>query len=152
MPLTFTWSYVEPEAPGVTEEDASTAALIGANLPRDYAINLETRELDFTGGGLHMTSGAEAVAQSLALRFGLFKEEWFSDLDAGTPWLEDILVKAPQAEVLRAIFRERILETTGVSDVEELDVDYDGPSRSLAVSFRVATDYGELSATLEGTP
>ena len=146
MPASYTWTVIPSPAPEVAEAQAAAEA---AALPRDIALDLTTGELDLSTGGLRLTRGAEAVAQSLYIRLRFAKEEWFLDLDAGLPLFESILVKAPNPDVIRNAYRDRILGTVGVSAISSLETDFDEVARELAVSFSVATDYGELAATLE---
>jgi hypothetical protein len=146
MPVSFTWTLLGESAPS-----AATVA-VAAELPRDIALDLATGELDLATGGLRLTRGAEAVAQSLYIRLRFFRGECAWDLDAGTPFFESILVKAPRPELIRAALRERILGTEDVTELRSLTLDYDGPARHLSARFAVDTTFGELSAALEATP
>lgn len=151
MPTSYTWTLLEPPA-ATLSTDAEESVVDGEDLPRDIALDLSTGELDVSTGGLRLTRGAEAVAQAVFIRLRFFKGEWFLDEDAGTPFYEHILVKAPQADLIRAAFRDRILETPGVSDVPSLTLDYDGPTRSLEVSFTATTDFGAFAGELVVSP
>lgn len=147
MPVTFTWSVVA-SAPAPQVQDEPQAV----ELVRDIALNLLTGELDLTSGGLRLTRGAVAVAQSLYIRLRFFRGEHYRDLEAGTPYLEDVLVKNPQAELLRSVFRERIAGTQDVLEVTSLELDYQSAARHLEVEFSVSTPFGDLRAVLEATP
>jgi hypothetical protein len=74
----------------------------------------------------------------------MFRGEWFLDDAAGLPLFEQVLVKNPRAALLRALFRNEILDTPGVSDVPELALEHDRARRELDVSWRALTDLGEL--------
>jgi hypothetical protein len=148
VPTSYTWTVVLSAEPEVAEAQAAAEA---AALPRDIALDLTTGELDVSTGGLRLTRGAEAVAQSIYIALRMSLGEWFLDLDEGFPWFELVLVKAPEVELIRAALRETLLARVGVSDVASLDVSADTSTRTLDVSFAVETDYGELSGQLATT-
>lgn len=96
-------------------------------------------------GDFVMVSDLEAITQSVLIRLQFFKDEWFADLDAGIPYFDSVFVKTPDLGALRSVFRQAILDTPGVLDVLELELDLDGSTRTLNVSFRASTDLGEIS-------
>lgn len=87
---------------------------------------------------------AEAVAQAILTRLRLWKGEWYLDTTEGTPWLEDVLGKGTEGTALRAL-RERILETEGVREIEEISYDLDHETRQWVFSVTVETDFGEIA-------
>lgn len=100
-----------------------------------------------SGQDLAMLSGLEAIQQSVRIRLQFFKGEWFLDLLAGVPFYEQVLIKAPDVNVMRSIFATAILETPGVLALPELSLVFDRSARALTVTFRATTDLGEIQAT-----
>lgn len=146
--LVFSWTLL-----ATSDEQAEAVALAEAEaLPRDIALDLLTRELDLSRGGLYLTRGAQAVAQSLYIRLGFFLGEHFMDASRGTPWLERIFVKAPRMELVRSAFRDRILGTTDVVACPVLTFDYDSAQRHLSSSFVAESVFGPIQTDLEVTP
>lgn len=89
---------------------------------------------------IQYTKGIEAVAQGLRVRLLNFQGEWFLDLDSGTPWFQDILGQVYDQNKIRSIFRQRILEAPGVASIDSLELEYNGSTRALSVTWRVITD------------
>ena len=95
-------------------------------------------------GDLVLLEGVDATAQHLLISLRFFQGEWFLDLRIGFPYFEEVLVKAPDLNVVQSLFRDAILETEKVISVSELELDYDGTTRTLAVSFRAQTTEGPV--------
>ena len=114
--------------------------------PRDIRLD-DDGDILVSSGDLALTGDATAVKQSLAIRLQFFAGEWFLDLDAGLPYFESILVKNPDLLAVRSLYRDVILETPGVQDLELLEFDYEGATRQLTGEYRATTDFGELNET-----
>ena len=97
-------------------------------------------DLDISTGDLQLTTGGEAIAQHLRIRLQFFLGEWFLDSRIGIPFFQSILIKNPATNVVRSIFRAAILSTPGVISLSELTIDFDGPTRTLAVAFTAETE------------
>ncbi len=76
-----------------------------------------------------------AVAQRLKVRFSFWLGEWFLDLNAGTPYVQRILVKGPSDTVIRSIFGQVIRSTEGVSDLLSLTYGIDA-QRTMRLKFK----------------
>lgn len=100
-------------------------------------------DLLLDGGRLVLLSGSEAVAQRVRVRLLTFLGEWRFDVNRGTPWLEQILGRAPDLSLITSILRQRIAETDGVSEVLSLSLDVDRANGGLSVSGRIRADSGE---------
>jgi hypothetical protein len=101
--------------------------------------------------------GAE-VAQRLTVRFNFFLGEWFLDESEGTPWYQRILKKAPEDRVIRAVIRQVVESTEGVSQLLTLSYEITR-DRRLLVSFTaqlvdgstfVSTEYRQFTIDLTG--
>lgn len=103
-------------------------------------------DLIIEGGQLKLVSeGAEAV-QHVRTRLQFYLEEWFLDLDAGTPYFQQIFTKPANLANIESIFKSRILNTPEVLTLTEFSMDYEGDSvRRLNVSFSAETTYGLIN-------
>lgn len=105
-------------------------------------------DLDISRPGL--LRGTEYLAQKIKQVLRLVKGEWFLDLNLGVPWFEEILVKGPNLEVVRGIFRTKILEIPGITSVPTLLLQVVRPTRVLIVTFVAKTTAGQnVSGTVE---
>ena len=75
------------------------------------------------------------VRQNVKQRLLHFTKEWFLDLEAGTPWIESILIKGARVSNISSILKARISETIGIVELIEFDLQENG-ERSLSVAFR----------------
>ena len=82
---------------------------------------------------------AEGVAQNVMTRLELWRGTWFLDLEAGTPWLQQILGKHDAIDI---VLRSRILETPGVRSISSFESILDVNTRRLTVSAVLDTKYG----------
>lgn len=106
------------------------------------------RKLDMNGD---MTFGSqqadfyrnqpEAVAQAVWTRLRLWVGEWFLDQTEGTPYQQAILGKHTRASIEPAI-RSRILETQGVTGIEQFNLSTDPDERKVTINATISTAYG----------
>ncbi|CAP41327.1 hypothetical protein [Bordetella petrii] len=93
-------------------------------------------------GDARLVDGAERIAQQIKVTLQTFLAEWFLDTDFGVPYLEQVMVKAPQRAQLEAIFRARIADVPGVLSVRRLDLQVERALRRLKVDFEAETVEG----------
>jgi len=102
-------------------------------------------DLIVEGGQLKLVEDGAEVVQHVRSRLLFYQEEWFLDLQAGTPYFQQIFVKPSNLANIESIFKTRILETPGVESLTEFEMDYDGGSvRKLTVSFSAQTTFGSI--------
>ena len=89
-----------------------------------------------------LVDGAQRIAQQIEVTLLAFLGEWFLDTDFGVPYLDKVLIKAPQRAQLEAVFRARIADVPGVSAVGRLDLQIDRALRQLRVEFEAETIEG----------
>lgn len=80
----------------------------------------ENGDMCFGQGGYNYCLGSEAVAQAIKTKIKLLKNEWWEDLEDGTPLFESILSQKATPEGVNAIdiiIKARILEVPNVSSV-----------------------------------
>jgi hypothetical protein len=98
-------------------------------------------------------TGLEAVAILLRSRLNLWRDEWFLDRDAGTPWVptEDgvvtdrdaILAIGADVERVQVILSSEARKEPGVVSVSGLSIEVDTANRSMRGSMVVRTRFGD---------
>lgn len=100
--------------------------------------------------GPEFTYGIDGVAHLVRIRIQLFKGEWFLNLDAGVPWFQEILGKKFDRALVRQRLLEQVEKVPGVVAVLSLDIEFDVATRSMSVTFKLRTAFGDTEAdTLE---
>ena len=82
-----------------------------------------------------------AVGQSVKTRLLLWLGEWFLNTDDGTPFMQGILGKHSK-NTADVTIQDRVLNTTGVTSIENYASTVDGNSRAMDVQFDLNTIYG----------
>ncbi len=98
------------------------------------------------GTELLLTSGQQMALQQIRAGSEIWTNSLRWDPDAGLPMLGTILVKGPDLRVIQQIFRDFLLETSGVTAVLELSAELDRSARSLTIRFRVQCDDGTTAS------
>ena len=111
----------------------------------DLAMNINEHDLIIRNGDLMLIDNAERVAQQVKITLCFWYGEWFLDTTDGTPYLEHILVKAPNISHIRQILSERIKSVEGVKTLLSMVLDYNASARTLDVEYKIDTDYGLLT-------
>lgn len=94
-----------------------------------------TGDIDLSTNQLELVTGTDAIAQHLLIRLRFFVGEYFLDTRQGIPYFEQILIKNPSLIVVRAIFREAILETPGVVALTQFSLFPNSATRNLRLVF-----------------
>ena len=102
----------------------------------------QTGDLDLTGHRLNLATGEEAIEDSVRIRLRFFLEEWFLDVRQGIRYFREILIKNPNLLLLRSIFRQAILGTTGISSVNVGTLSVNSSTRTLSLDFVAVMDTG----------
>lgn len=108
-----------------------------------------TGDLVIENGDLVLVDGLTAIGQHVAMRLRSFKGEWFLDQTTGVPYFQEILQKGTPPSRIRALIRQTILGTEGISSVDELELDYDAATRALSVAFKATAENGETLTSVE---
>lgn len=82
-----------------------------------------------------------AVGQAVKTRLLLWLGEWFLNIEEGTPYMQGILGKYSQA-VADTTIQDRVLETQGVTDIQDYQSIKNADARTLTVGFELDTIYG----------
>lgn len=128
----------------------------------DIAVSTVTWDIPATGN-LTMTSGVAAVVQGATIRLKLFAGEWFLNRAQGVAWIAraDGTVTAAQAilgqkfdrdKTIRAIraqllgdVGQGIAGVPGLIALTQLDVKFNGPTRTLTITWQGKTSFGDTN-------
>lgn len=109
----------------------------------DLALDAKTHDIVVTDDSdVFFIDNAERVAQQIKIQLLTMLGEWFLDITHGVPYLEYILVKNPNFELIRQILKEQIQNVDDVEAVNSLELDYDSRQRRLSVTYAAETTYG----------
>nr|DAY67413.1 MAG TPA: Baseplate wedge protein [Caudoviricetes sp.] len=109
----------------------------------DLALDAKTHDIVVTADSdVFFIDNAERVAQQIKIQLLTMLGEWFLDITHGVPYLEYILVKNPNFELIRQILKEQIQNVDDVEAVNSLELDYDSHQRRLSVTYAAETTYG----------
>jgi hypothetical protein len=98
---------------------------------------------------LVLIDGIDAIAMDMQTRLQIFQGEWFLDTRIGVPWFQEIIGQKPRLLVVKSIIRDAILTTPGVTNILDLELDFEGITRSLSISGRCGTVDGEFEFNKE---
>lgn len=105
--------------------------------------------LDLTNGTFKIIEGQDASIQALRMRLTAFTEEWFLDQAVGLPYFTQILIRGVNEAAVYQLYRDAILATPGVTEVEALEIGIgDSDNRVMTITAQVVTETGE-SITIE---
>lgn len=120
----------------------------------DLSIDLDPvsstyKDLLIVDGDLVLTSdvnpvGTDPVLQGVLQNISLALGEWFLDLSAGLPWLQQILVKNPDQSKIDAILRSAILATPGIVRLNSYSFDLSLKTRSGTIRFSAQKTDGRV--------
>ena len=99
-------------------------------------------------GDIRWTQGVDAVLQRVKIRLLTFASEYFLDMGVGIPYRDVVLVKNPNIEQIRAVFRAEINDVDGISQVQSISTDYDPEQRTLNIEFQADIDADSLDQTV----
>ena len=111
----------------------------------DIALHANDHDILIKDGDFLLIDNAERVAQQIKVKLLTFLVEWFLDTTWGVPYLEYILVKQPNQELIKQILSEQILSVDDVKSLNALELDYQVKVRTLIINYEVSTEYGLIT-------
>ena len=111
----------------------------------DIALHANDHDILIKDGDFLLIDNAERVAQQIKVKLLTFLGEWFLDTTWGVPYLEYILVKQPNQELIKQIQSEQISSVDDVKSLNALELDYQVKIRTLIVNYEVSTEYGLIT-------
>lgn len=109
------------------------------------AIDPNTNDLFLRmNGEVAVVRNAEAVGQHVRQRLKTFEGEWFLDITAGVPWLDEILGRGYDPALAEAVIKGEVLDTDAVNEITSFSVRFDRQRRALeAFSISINTEYDQ---------
>lgn len=104
---------------------------------------LSDGDLDTRTGDLRLVDGIDRVRQQLEIKLGLWREEWFLDLNFGTPYLQRVLIPSVSLTPARDALRVAAMEVADVEDVR-LSLTLNKQHRKLDVRMVVKSTFGQI--------
>jgi len=105
----------------------------------------KNNDLVVLSGTLKTVSDGAEIAQHVRTRLLFYFEEWFLNIQSGTPYFEQIFTKPANLANIESILKTRILSTPGVEKLLEFSMVYEGgSSRELVVFFSAETNFGVI--------
>lgn len=101
-----------------------------------------TNDVIIENNDLKLITGVEEVAQILRQELRVFLGEWFLDTREGIPYFEEILKKNPNPITVDSIFKNKILNSPGVIELQSFLLEING--RELSLKFTALTEFGIL--------
>lgn len=111
----------------------------------DIALHANDHDILIKDGDFLLIDNAERVAQQIKVKLLTFLGEWFLDTTWGVPYLEYILVKQPNQELIKQILSEQILSVDDVKSLNALELDYQVKVRTLIINYEVSTEYSLIT-------
>ncbi len=111
----------------------------------DLTLNTQTHDLEVNSYDLSLNTGLPLMQQRLRQSLWFFLGEWYLDVTDGVPYYQDVLIKAPVQLTLESTFKQAILETPGVLNLEKFELEYTNATRELALDFEAQTFYGNTA-------
>lgn len=111
----------------------------------DIALHANDHDILIKDGDFLLIDNAERVAQQIKVKLLTFLGEWFLDTTWGVPYLEYILVKQPNQELIKQILSEQISSVDDVKSLNALELDYQVKVRTLTINYEVSTEYGLIT-------
>ena len=108
----------------------------------DLILNVQTHDLELQNGDLVLDAD---VAQAVKIRLLFVRGEWFLNRLQGVPYYEQIFIKNVNLGHISALFRQTIIETPGVNEINEFTFEFDGATRLFTLTWAADTDQGEIS-------
>ena len=97
---------------------------------------------------LATVSGVNGIQQHLIQRLKEFQGEWFLELRDGVPYHQEFFKKNFDPVLIDYILKIKIIETPGVLELLEFDMDYESVARELNISFRASSYDGDINYSL----
>lgn len=147
-------TFIEIVTPAVVEFPILESAIppdAPTNVPGNRDLAFDRQTLQFFRdqyGRVPMTTGIDAIRQACEIMLNMTAGEYFLDLDAGIPWFDRVLVKAPDLKAIEALLRSKLLGVPGIRAVTSLTLIFDRQNRTLSGQWVASSDLGEITAPI----
>lgn len=100
------------------------------------ALSFPVGDLELVNGSPRVASGSEYALQKAKVRCQFFLGEWFLNSKEGIPYFRDVLIKNPNPDTVRNLFRRTILSVPGITAVNSLSYTLDTKTRVASIQFQ----------------
>lgn len=101
----------------------------------------QKHDLEFVNNDLQLTSGLEAISQSVKQRLKLWQGNWFLNESEGVPYLQQVFIKGADLAAVQNLLLLTVAKTVGIADILSFSTSPQ-PNRGLLLEF-VATTSGD---------
>lgn len=112
---------------------------------RDFALDSDG-DMAVANGDRTTVAGAAAVAQAVKIKVRIFLGEIFLNQALGVDYLNKILIKNPDPNVVRDEIRARLVSIADVTEVIGAQL-IQNPDRSASISYQIRTAYSATPVT-----
>lgn len=105
----------------------------------------EDNDIFVENNDIVLITGTEEIRQRLLQNLKSFQGDWFLNLQNGVPYFQEIFRKDYDVEIISTVLKNTILNTLGVLELLNFDIEIDDVLRTLKLDFDVNTYRGELS-------
>lgn len=111
----------------------------------------EEGDFDLVNGSMALTANettpGQEVLQSIRSNLRFFQGEYFLDETVGIPYWQTIFKKGVPLSVIEGIFRQAILDTDGVLQLNSFTMTLNNTTRRATITFSVQAVTGPITAT-----
>lgn len=111
----------------------------------DIKLDPETHDIFIDTNKMVLTDDKETIEQKIKIKLLFLYKEWFLDVTEGLPYISKIAVKNPELAQIETLIRNTLLSVDNVTEVQELVLEFDAPSRTLTVTGIVLTSEGDIT-------
>lgn len=115
----------------------------------DLYLNESSGDLDITNGVLRFTSSdREEVRQKVEIRLRTFLGEWFSNINAGIPYFQQMLVRGTNKFLIDSTVRSKVINTEGVTGIRDFKSSISSSDRKYSATFKALTREGAVEISI----
>jgi hypothetical protein len=102
-----------------------------------------------SSGDLFLTEDGDiklenSVRQKIRILVLWFEGEWRWNDEIGMPYRDTLLMKNPDTEYFEDALREAIFDIDEVTEVQDVEIDYDSSTREAVIRYTVLTDLEKI--------
>jgi len=118
-------------------------------MPLGMKLDIQTHDLVLVNGAIEIISAQEKLAQDLKTRLKFNAGEALLDVNYGFPYPALFQSKQLDLSQLETLFKQYILETSGVERITKFFIDFNSSARSMTITFSVEGDDAFLIENIE---
>jgi hypothetical protein len=108
------------------------------------ALVIPKGDLEIVNGTTQVIEGQAYAKQRVSVSLDFFLGEWFLDTRQGMTYFRDVLIKNPNTDTVRSVFRRAIMKTPGIVGVPVLDVTLDTTNRKAIIEWQAVWKDGQI--------